>query len=103
MHFDGRRMSTTFRIITTVNKPCWNYCLNEPHAVTKNQLAKAFAYQRIVDKNLNDMLQFIGRRGLARHHRRIAYLFDVAGEFSRSKAHLIEALSLTAQTLRYFF
>ncbi len=79
---------------TTVNEPCWNYYLNEPNAVTKNQLAKAFAYERIVDKNLNDMLQFIGQRGLARHHRNIAYLFDVAGEFSRSKAHIIEAFKL---------
>ena len=87
---------------TTVNKPCWNYCLDEPNAVTKNQLAKAFAYERIVDKNLKDMLQFIGRRGLARHHRNIAYLFDCAGEFSRSKAHITEAFKIDSTNRAVF-
>jgi len=83
---------------TTVNKPCWNYYLGEPNAVTKNQLGKAFSYQHIVEKNKNDMLRFAGRRGLARHHLRVAFYFDNAGEFGRCRAHVFRAFRTDYKT-----
>ncbi len=75
----------------TVDEPCTIYHANEPDSVTRNALVRALGYQHVVEKNERDMLRFIGRRGLARHHLIIADLFDAAGDFSRCKAHVFQA------------
>ena len=76
---------------TTLDEPCTIYQANESHSVTRNALARALGYQHIVEKNENDMLRFVGRRGLARHHLQVADLFDTAGDFSRCRAHVFHA------------
>ena len=83
-----------FYKFTTLNAPCTLHYENEPNSVTKNMLQKTLAYERIVDKNHTDMLQFIGKRGLARHHRLVAFMFEREGEFGRSKAHIIKAFKI---------
>jgi glycosyltransferase involved in cell wall biosynthesis len=91
-----------FYKFTTVDAPCTLHYTNEQDSVTKNMLAKAFAYERIVDKNHKDMSQFIGRRGLAQHHQNIAFLFNLTGEFSRTRAHLIKAFKINSIDLTGF-
>jgi glycosyltransferase involved in cell wall biosynthesis len=86
----------------TVDEPCTLHYANEPDSVTRNLPQKAHAYERIVYKNQKDMLQFIGRRGLALHHRNIAHIFDSAGEFSRSKAHIIKAFKIDSKSPTIF-
>jgi len=79
---------------TTVNKPCVNYYQDDPNSLQKNKLAAALHYEYVVEKHQNDMMQFIGRHGLARHFRIAAFLFDAAGEFSRCKAYMIKAFKM---------
>jgi glycosyltransferase involved in cell wall biosynthesis len=72
----------------TLDELCTIYYANEPDSQTRNKLTRALGYRYIIEKNTNDMLRFVGRRGLARHHLKIALLFDDAGDFSRCKAHI---------------
>lgn len=79
---------------TTVNQPCVNYFQDDPNSLQKNKIRAALDYVYVVEKHRNDMLQFIGRSGLAWHYRIAAFLFDAAGEFSRCKAYMLKAFKM---------
>jgi glycosyltransferase involved in cell wall biosynthesis len=76
---------------TTVDEPCVNYYQDDPSSVQKNKRELALSYQYIVEKHQNDMLRFIGRRGLARHYVAMALLFDDAGDFGRCRTFMVKA------------
>ncbi|MFZ0925936.1 MAG: glycosyltransferase family 2 protein [Halobacteriota archaeon] len=76
---------------TTVDEPCTIYYGNQPDSISKNALVKALGWKHIVEKNQSDMLRFVGRRGLARHLRIIAFLFDAGGDFARCKEYMLKA------------
>ncbi|MGP8011472.1 MAG: glycosyltransferase family 2 protein [Halobacteriota archaeon] len=76
---------------TTLDEPCTIYYGNQPDSISKNALAKALGWLHIVEKNQDDMQRFIGRRGVARHLRIIAFLFDAGGDFARCKAYVLRA------------
>lgn len=76
---------------TTLDEPCTIYYGNQPDSISKNALAKALGWKHIVEKNQDDMLRFIGRRGIARHLRIIAFLFDAGGDFASCKAYMLKA------------
>jgi len=84
-------LSRLFRF-TTVNQKCVNYYKDEPDSITTNALAKAFAYQYIVEKNQDEMLRVIGRSGLARHFKNIALISDDAGDFNRCRTYMLKAV-----------
>lgn len=75
-----------------MNEPCFTYFQDEPDRIQKNNLAKALGYQHIVEKHQDDILRFIGRRGLARHYVNLALFFDGAGEFRRCRTCAQKAL-----------
>lgn len=77
----------------TVDEPCTISRANLPDSVTKNTV-KAFAYQRIIEKNQKDMLRLIGKQGLARHYRNVAWIFYKAGEFKRYRAGARHAFAI---------
>jgi glycosyltransferase involved in cell wall biosynthesis len=76
---------------TTLDEPCTIYYGNQPDSISKNALPKALSWVHIVEKNQDDMLRLIGRRGVARHLRIIAFLFDAGGDFARCKAYMLRA------------
>ena len=76
---------------TTVNQPCVRYSKDESDAVTKNMQALAFGYRHVVEKNRKEMLQFIGRRGLAKHYKAIALSFDDADDFLCCRTYMLRA------------
>ena len=78
----------------TVEDPCVIIHFGEPDSVTRNKLRSALGYLFVVEKNREDMLRFIGKRGLAKHYRSIALLFADAGEFLRCRAQLLKAFRL---------
>jgi glycosyltransferase involved in cell wall biosynthesis len=75
----------------TVNELCVNYYQVAQNAIQKNPVAKARDYARIVEKHHDDMLRFIGSRGLAKHYKRIAVLYDDAGDFAQCRAYVLAA------------
>ena len=76
----------------TLEEPCTIVYLDEPDRMTADTLERALSYQHIVEKNQHDMLRFIGKYRLARHHISIAFLFADAGEFSRCRVHCVESV-----------
>ena len=86
----------------TLEEPCTIVFTDEPDSMTSDILGRAFAYQHIVEKNQSDMLRFVGKRGLAWHHTRIAFLFARAGEFNRYRAHMLQAFRLDAKDPQTF-
>jgi glycosyltransferase involved in cell wall biosynthesis len=80
-----------FYEFTTLDEPCTIYYGDQPDSVSKNSLAKALGWLHIVEKNQNDMLRLIGKRGVARHLRIIAFLFDAGGDFACCKAYMLKA------------
>jgi glycosyltransferase involved in cell wall biosynthesis len=85
----------------TVDEPCSIYRLNLPDSVTKNTV-KASAYQHIIEKNQKDMLRFIGKRGLARHYRIVAWIFYKAGEFKSCKEGALQAFTIYSKSPKTF-
>jgi len=75
----------------TVDEPCAIIYTDEPDSMNQDNLLQALSRERIVEKNQNDILRYVGPRGLARHFRITAFLFDAAGEFSRCKAYMLKA------------
>jgi len=76
----------------TLDEPCTIYYGNQPDSISKNALPKALSWVHIVEKNQDDMLRLIGRRGVASHLRIIAFLFDAGGDFARCKTYMLRAL-----------
>jgi glycosyltransferase involved in cell wall biosynthesis len=76
---------------TTIDEPCVNYYQDELHSVQKNKRELALSYQYILKKHQNDMLRFLGRRGLAKHYLAMALLFDDAGDFGSCRSYLMQA------------
>lgn len=76
---------------TTVGEPCVNYYQDDPHSVQKNKRELALNYQYILEKHQDDMLRFLGRRGLARHYLTLALLFDDAGDFESCRSYMMKA------------
>jgi glycosyltransferase involved in cell wall biosynthesis len=87
----------------TVDEPCTIYYGNQPDSISKNALAKALGWLHIVEKNQDDMLRFIGKRGLARHLRIIAFLFDAGGDFASCKACMLRAFRTDDKNPALFF
>ncbi|MGP8011935.1 MAG: glycosyltransferase family 2 protein [Halobacteriota archaeon] len=75
----------------TVDEPCAIIYTGEPDSMNQDSLLQALSRERIVEKNQNDILRYVGPQGLARHFRITAFLFDAAGEFSRCKAYMLKA------------
>jgi glycosyltransferase involved in cell wall biosynthesis len=76
---------------TTVNQPCVRYNLNETDSVTNNMQAAVSGYRRVVEKNHEEMLRVIGRRGLAKHYMWIALFSDDAGDFFCCRTYMLRA------------
>lgn len=85
----------------TVDEPCSIYRLNLPDSVTKTTI-KAFAYERIIEKNQKDMLRFIGKRGLARHYRNVAWIFYKAGDFKHCRVRALQAFATYSKSPKTF-
>jgi len=86
----------------TVDEPCTIYRANQPDAVTKNLVTRALAYQHIIEKNHKEMVRCIGKRGLARHYRNVAWIFYYAGEFKRYKACALQAFATYSKSPKTF-
>jgi len=56
-----------------------------------NMLAKAHAYQYIVDKNQDEILRVIGKSGLARVYSRIALTSADMGDFNCCRTYMLKA------------
>jgi glycosyltransferase involved in cell wall biosynthesis len=76
---------------TTVSQPCWRYCQDESDTVTRNFQAAALGYRHVVEKNQEEMLRLIGRRGLAKHYMTIALKYDDADNFFRCRTYMLKA------------
>jgi glycosyltransferase involved in cell wall biosynthesis len=80
-----------FYEFTTLDEPLTIYYGDQSDSISRKDIAKALGWLHIVEKNQNDMLRFIGKRGIARHFRIIAFLFDAGGDFARCKAYMLQA------------
>jgi glycosyltransferase involved in cell wall biosynthesis len=85
----------------TVDEPCMFYHPTRTDSVTKNTVG-GFPYQHIIEKNQNDMLRFIGKRGLARHYRQVAWSFYEAGEFKLYRAGALQAFAIYNKSPKTF-
>ena len=97
----GISLSKLFEFLT-IDEMCVNYYQDDPQSLQKNKLTQARDYSRIVEKHQNDMLQFIGKRGLAKHYRTIAVLFDSAGDFTQCRSYMLEAFRTDERDPRTF-
>jgi hypothetical protein len=97
----GISLSKLFEFLT-VDEMCVNYYQDDPQSLQKNKLTQARDYSRIVEKHQNDMLRFIGKRGLAKHYRIIAVLYDDAGDFAQCRTYMLRALRTDERDPRTF-
>lgn len=77
-----------------INEPLFIYHLHNGENISKNSLKGAQGYEYIVNKNKNDIIQFLGKDMLLEHYKRIVKMCIEAHQIEEAKKYELKIMDI---------